>query len=80
MIRSQKGKRSSRATALWFKERHHGIHRVSHTLVHRIWKGERHQGKTGSVSIYDLIDSDLLTEEEIEDQLEKLDPKSVKYD
>ena len=57
MIRSQKGKMSIREICKWFKEKHHGIHRVSPGLVCRILNNQVHKPKEDKVSIYDLIES-----------------------
>ena len=71
MIRSQKGKMSIREICKWFKEKHHGIHRVSPGLVCRILNNQIHKPKEDSISIYDLLESDngdaLLEELDIRD-------------
>ncbi len=75
MIRSQKGKQSVRAIAKWFQEQTHYVFKVSPSMVHRILTGERHTVKPDKISIYDLI-----LEEASEEDLDKLDPKNIKYD
>ena len=44
-------------------------------MVHHIFSGKRHGPKEDTVSIYDLI-----AEDNGEEMLESLDPKTVKYD
>ena len=75
MIRSQKGKQSVREIAKWFARETHYIYKVSPSMVHRILSGERHGPKKDKVSIYDLISDDTPAAD-----LEKIDPKNVKYD
>ena len=77
MIRSQKGKMSVREIAKWFQKRTHYIYKVSPTMVQYILTERYHADKDESKeSIYDLINSEELNEKE----LDKIDPKDVKYD
>lgn len=76
MIRSQKGKMSVREIAKWFARQTHYIYKVSPTMVHYILTERYHKSKEGKVSIYDLIESDDVDEE----KLEELNPRDIKYE
>ena len=75
-IKSQKNLLSTRATAKAFGEKYHDI-KIHYSTVSRIFTGKLHtnQGKEGTDSIYDMLESAGEFDGTIEEFLESLDPQ-----
>jgi hypothetical protein len=94
-VLSQKGTgKGCRAISKEYKKKYHGIHRISHQMVWKIWKGLAHNPDAvvarqeteedadteHEISIYDLIDNaKSLSEDDLDDLLEDITDKKVRY-
>ncbi len=76
MIRSQKGKMSTREIAKWFARKTHYIYKVSHVTVYYILENICHKTDDDKISIYDLIEEFQEGDDSI---LDNIDVRDVKY-